>query len=100
MGYYTRYTLEVFPAWEEPISHLRTFSSEADYGIDVKGRSQEPVMWYKHEDDLLRLSRNFPKHLFTLIGEGEESGDLWRKYFRNGKMQVAKAKITFDKCKL
>jgi hypothetical protein len=38
----------------------------------------------------------FPTVLFTLKGEGEESGDMWFKYFKNGKMQVAMARIEFD----
>lgn len=54
------------------------------------------IKWYEHEKDILAISRRFPKILFILEGEGEDSGDIWKKYFKNGKIQVCKAKITFD----
>ena len=50
--------------------------------------------WYEHETDMKALSLRFPEVLFTLHGEGEESGDVWNKYFRNGKCQVAKGVVT------
>lgn len=52
--------------------------------------------WYEHESDMKKISREFPGVLFLLEGEGEEAGDLWKKYFRSGKMQTAKAVITFE----
>lgn len=55
-----------------------------------------PWKWYEHVGDMVALSRRFPEVLFTLHGEGEESGDIWRKYFLGGKVQVARATITFD----
>ena len=44
---------------------------------------------------MLNLSRQFPGVLFTLRGEGEENGDLWRSYYRDGKMQTCKAIIMY-----
>lgn len=49
--------------------------------------------WYEHEEDMKRISRQFPNVLFTLHGSGEESGDVWVKYFKDGKMQASKAEI-------
>lgn len=66
------------------------------YGIDESGETTESVKWYEHEDHIRALSKEFPNVLFTLRGEGEESGDIWNKYFLNGKMQMAKAQIAFD----
>ncbi len=55
----------------------------------------EAVKWYEHEDDMKRLSFQFPDTLFRLSGEGEEPGDIWVKYFKDGKMQAMKAEIKF-----
>ena len=63
----------------------------------------EDCKWYSHEDDMKKISKKFIGYLFTLEGEGEESGDVWKKYYLNGKCQIAKAKISiapFDKSKL
>jgi hypothetical protein len=54
--------------------------------------------WYDHEDDMRRLSNVYNDIIFILNGFGEDSEDIWRKYFYNGKCQVAEAKITYDKC--
>lgn len=56
----------------------------------------EPTTWYGHEEDLRALSREFPSVLFTLRGQGEESGDIWTKYFQKGLMQTSLAEITIE----
>lgn len=56
----------------------------------------EKCKWYEHEEDMRRFSKLYPFILFELSGEGEESGDIWRKYFLNGKMQYCKSKIEFE----
>ena len=64
---------------------------------------EDNCKWYEHEKDMRAVSSKYPETLFLLEGEGEESGDIWKKYFLNGKMQTCKSIITFeefDKSKL
>lgn len=81
---------------EELIERYIDRNSDTYYGIDSAGDATESCKWYDHETDVKRLSALFPGMLFTLNGEGEESGDIWVKYFLDGKVQVCKAKIVFD----
>ena len=75
------------------ISENWTDYPEDNYSSGEMLFDSEGVKWYDNEKDMLALSKAFPGILFTLHGEGEESGDIWNKYFLNGKMQVAKAEF-------
>jgi hypothetical protein len=66
------------------------------YGVCSDGTPSESCKWYDHEKEMRAFSKQFPNVLFTLEGQGEEAGDLWQKYFLNGKMQTAKAVISFE----
>jgi len=37
-----------------------------------------------------------PEVLFLIDGEGEESGDIWKQWFKNGKSFYTKAKMVFE----
>jgi hypothetical protein len=104
MGYYTNYNLNAYDKdGNEDDKTLRSIlsidrkknpkGSELFYVIYEGGISSK---WYSHEDDLKEISSKFPSTLFILKGEGETNSDMWIKYFRNGKMQVRRAKITYD----
>lgn len=88
MGYQTYYQLELDvpdvdvprPLTEEDIRKLLV----DHIGYDPFG---DTCKWYDHERDMRTFSAQHAHVLFTLDGEGEESGDVWRKYFRAGKMQ-------------
>ena len=110
MGYYTTYELEVIG---KDVEIPASFIEEAKkYGIavqpeidhhkaiaDMSGYDYifgDSIKWYDHEKEMRGYSQMYPNLVFKLSGEGEESGDIWVKYFKNGKMQVCKVKITFD----
>lgn len=107
MGYDTNYSLYLYneeqnPLWESApeiedkiIQRLKDLQI-ITYALDVDLGSSDRVKWYEHEDDMIALSKEFPEVIFCLHGEGEESGDLWSKYFKNGKMQECRAKIIYD----
>lgn len=96
MGYYTRYKLRVESTESDLIPEFLAECKNASYAIDAKGNPEEETKWYEHEKDLMSFSKRHPEALFILSGEGEESGDIWLKYFKNGLMQTAKAIISFE----
>lgn len=91
MGYYTRYTLGTGEdgAGETPPGFAAAFEERSGYASDSAiGRNAYEVKWYGHEEDMRELSLRFPDVLFRLDGEGEEAGDKWIKFFRNGRLQT------------
>jgi len=93
MGYYTVFELSCdnVELEEEIFDKIESISG----GYDL--RESEQYKWYDYKEDMVKLSKLFPTTLFTLNGEGEESGDIWKQYFKNGKSQLCKSVITFDK---
>lgn len=81
---------------EDVIDELRARSNGARFSLDEWGDALEESKWYDHETDMKVISAKYPSVLFTLKGEGEESGDLWIKYFLDGRMQTAQAEVTFE----
>jgi hypothetical protein len=79
------------------IEKFRETYEYAKHALAKDGGPYESCKWYEHEEQLRKFSTKYPNWLFTLEGKGEEAGDLWKKYFVNGKMQLAKAEIVFDK---
>lgn len=96
MGYNTSHELEVVQGDLNLIEELRNESEGARYAIGYNGNARQDCKWYSHEEDLRAFSKKHPEAILRLNGEGEESGDIWTEYYKNGKMQKCKAKITFD----
>ena len=44
----------------------------------------EPRKWYEHDEEMLKASLEHPGVVFVLDGDGEEPGDIWRTFYRNG----------------
>jgi hypothetical protein len=96
MGYCTSYTL----AWDKhdcdvAINEYIRNSEMHNYALEEDGRCYGSCKWYDHEADMREMSKVFPDAVFDLYGEGEETGDLWHKYFKNGKMQECIGVVEF-----
>ena len=116
MGYRTQYRLTANPAQVTRKVRLEVLITEAhlltpverkrevDRVVDVVAEVtpaigdpfEEACKWYEHETHMREISDQFPEVLFTLTGEGEESGDLWVKYFSGGKMQHCPGVMTYE----
>lgn len=100
MGYYTRFHL----SWDGDIDEeeLKKALLKHDcYGIynedyEIEINEADSCKWYSYEEDMKELSKEFPDIIFDLYGEGEESGDQWHTYFKNGKMQECPAIVSFE----
>lgn len=100
MGYYSNYSLSFEPDNEETRSRFKSVYEAEDqwqlrYAVDEEGDAKDRVKWYEWEEDMLRVSALLPDLLFTLHGEGEETGDIWNAYFLGGKIHWAPAQIIF-----
>ena len=99
MGYNTSYDLDLKNAGEktlEIIKELRNTYEDAEFALDENGGSYDNAKWYDHEENLVEFSRKYPDVIFILSGEGEEAGDVWKKYFKDGKKQIANAVLVID----
>lgn len=98
MGYYTRYTLTSEP--HVPMAELLAATDndqELAFMLSLaSNKDGDTVKWYKHDDEMRFISKQFPTVLFTLHGSGEDNADLWTKYYKNGSAQTARANITYD----
>lgn len=96
MGYYTNHTLEIVGGHYDILGEIIDNDPDTFYGIDTNGESIDSVKWYSHQKDMKEVSKQFPELVFKLSGEGEEAGDIWIEYYKNGKIQECPAKITYD----
>jgi hypothetical protein len=99
MGYYTMFDLKVREgkqSIQEIIAEINEENSDILHAVDDVGDYTDSCKWYDHEANMLSISEKYPDTVFVLKGEGEEAGDIWHKYFKNGKMQNCPAKITFE----
>lgn len=95
MGYYTYYNLGIDPSTE--YSDELDISKHKEAIEDTYGGAsfEEPVKWYSHERDMGEYSKKYPDIIFTLEGDGEDSDDMWKAYYRNGKSYYVKPKIVY-----
>jgi hypothetical protein len=107
MGYYTDFTLSAEgkgPVWDKLMrakDKLVFSSGNYDFvlGEWLDRNYSQNIKWYEYEEDMKQLSKEWPNVLFILEGDGEETGDLWKAWFRNGGMHKLEAKIVFETIK-
>lgn len=103
MGYCTSFNLEILDIKDNSKSYGEVFQNVVsilekldviDYALSEDALdSYDSVKWYEHEEHMKKLSTEIPYVLFKLSGEGEDSGDIWDKYFFDGKMASYTAEV-------
>lgn len=93
MGYNTKYELEIIEGDRTLISKLRNENKNAEFAIDENGECNESCKWYEYRNEMIKFSEKNKGTLLKLIGKGEEAGDIWAEYYRDGKHQVCMAEI-------
>jgi len=92
MGYYTNYTITADKVL--PDDFEEKFEEVTDYGFEY---GSFECKWYDYEVDMKEISKSYPNILFTVEGEGEESGDSWKHYFKNGEDYRTEPEIIWPK---
>lgn len=93
MGYNTNYSLTIIEDGHQ--------NDDINYKVEIKNLTDyidlfsEQIKWYKHQNDMLKLSKKYPKTTFLLEGQGDGSDDIWREYYKDNKMLRQIAEITF-----
>ena len=99
MSYYTSYEITVKGDVSDVVKDAITLNMEKlvlpEYNEWMGGWACYGN-WYEHEEDMKELSLKFPDIVFDVYGDGEETEDLWHKYFKNGKMQYCPVRFEFD----
>lgn len=81
MGYYTRFELRV--NGKTDYHHREAIGKSTAYGDESIWNEERK--WYEHEEDMVAYSKLYPNDVFCLYGNGERYGDVWFKFFKNGK---------------
>ena len=103
MGYYTKYKIKAvdengsFIKKKKFFNDLKLYNGEASWEKDSNNAFSlfdgEETKWYEHDDDLLLASEQHPTTTFILSGEGEDNGDVWAKFYKNGVFLVWRPEI-------
>ncbi len=55
-----------------------------------------PNSQWDYDTDMIQISKLYPDAIFKLEGKGEDNGDMWINYYKNGLVQECPARIVFD----
>jgi hypothetical protein len=61
---------------------------------DIFNKAFDEIQYQNYDSVLKKHSKIHPDTLFIL--SADEDGDVWIKYYKGGKVQIAPAIITFD----
>lgn len=97
MGYYTYYDLLLKDASEDDeqkiVKRLREMGI-IGYALHEDLSCAGEATWYSQDEDMAKLSVEFPHVHFIMVGEGGNREDVWERHYLNGMTQELYAEIT------
>lgn len=86
MGYYTRY--DISNNFEEIYDAI---NEQSGYG----SVEDDSIKWYDCLKDITEVSKKFPNQEVHVAGQGEEQGDVWKAFAKDGVLFLSKAVMEF-----
>ena len=104
MGYYTYFNCRVIDEGSYDNEYIKKAANRLSEIMDYDGDEKEDfnfisydsMKWYECEDDMKKLSKEFPDMVFEISADGEESDDFWMEYFLNGDAYYCRGRVVFD----
>lgn len=100
MGYYSSFEIYAVPPatptdysfderdFREKFHAITDYELNSDFTITH-------VKWYSHNEHMIMLSKFWPDHIFEVYRIGEDEGDMYKNYYRDGLVQSERAEIQF-----
>ncbi len=106
MGYYTAFRLSAknvrslseYTALCEAVKSFGVFDLDLELGPKtglITFYASDTHKWYDFEEDMQKVSQEFPHMTFMLEGDGEDYDDFWIEYFQNGNHELCVGSITY-----
>lgn len=101
MGYQTEYIISIESEHNQSdlLALLGALTDLTDYNFELSRDKtrllSDSIKWYEWAEQITSISKDYPEWLILVEGKGEESGDVWKAYFKDGKKKVLQAQITF-----
>lgn len=86
------HSMEIFNALKD----LNPDCFNNNEAINLEAMFKEPLDWYSWNENMTALSKLFPLTTFVIYGNGQDYGDCWKAYFRNGDIDYCKSHIVYD----
>lgn len=103
MGYYTMFYCSVVNDEEFSKTELKKAANQLAKMLGFRNNvedfgflSEDTMKWYECEEDMVKLSKEFPEMVFEIVAYGEDSDDFWREYFKNGGFKYCRGHRVFD----
>jgi hypothetical protein len=98
MGYYTDHKISILDGDVDIDDLAQRLEDMTGYHVEVAHKDAvllQEAKWYECEEDMKALSRDNPHIIFLVEGEGEENGDIWRAFVKDGQWSYQKVQYTW-----